>query len=156
MKILLLILPVLAMLNLSAQETDSASTDTAKISSTIAGFATAWNKHDVNAFSMLFAEDADFTNVVGQGGHGRAEVKEFYVRPFDTWFKKSNFKFIRQKIRLIKPDVASVDAWWEMSGTVSAGGKSNPVRKGLLSFVMTKQQGAWLFLVMHNTSLSND
>jgi hypothetical protein len=25
----------------------------------------AWNQHDAQAFSMVFAEDADFTNVLG-------------------------------------------------------------------------------------------
>ena len=42
----------------------------------LANFIEAWNKHDAKAFSMLFAEDADFTNVAGVSAHGRAEGRE--------------------------------------------------------------------------------
>lgn len=126
------------------------------VSRTLSNFASAWNRHDVKAFTMIFAKDADFTNVVGAGGHGRAELEKFYAKPFQSWFKNAHFVVVREKIRLIRPDVAAVDAWWEMSGVVDAQGKPKSLRKGLLNFTMTRQGDRWLIVVMHNLDLADD
>jgi uncharacterized protein (TIGR02246 family) len=113
----------------------------------------AWNRHDAKAFSMVFAEDADFTNVVGASAHGRAEVEKFHAPIFATVFKDTNLKITKTKIRFIKPDVAAVDAWWEMTGAKTREGKDIPLRKGLLNFVITKEGNKWFITVMHNMDL---
>src|SRR6202022_5009609 len=77
-------------------------------------FVEAWTPHDAKAFSMVFAEDADLTNVRGMGAHGRAEVEKMHAPRFATNFKDSNQKITETKIRFITPDVAAVDARWEM------------------------------------------
>jgi uncharacterized protein (TIGR02246 family) len=41
----------------------------------IAGFASTWNAHDMNALAMLFHEDGTFVNVAGRYGKGREEIK---------------------------------------------------------------------------------
>ena len=41
------------------------SIDEIGIKKVLADQVEAWNRHDAKAFSMAFAEDADFTNVVG-------------------------------------------------------------------------------------------
>jgi uncharacterized protein (TIGR02246 family) len=119
----------------------------------LADFIEAWNKHDAKAFSMVFAEDADFTNVGGKSAHGRLEVEKFHAPAFATKFKDTNQKITETKIRFIKSDVAAVDARWEMTGAKDAEGQDRPPRKGLLNFVMTKEDGTWLITVMHNTEL---
>lgn len=116
-------------------------------------FIEAWNKHDAKAFSMVFAEDADFTNVRGTGAHGRTEVEKFHAPLFATRFKDTNQKMTKNKIRFIKPDVAAVDAWWEMIGAKGPEGQDAPLRKGLLNFVMTKEGDKWFITVMHNMDL---
>jgi uncharacterized protein (TIGR02246 family) len=119
----------------------------------LADFVEAWNKHDAKAFSMVFAEDADFTNVAGVSAHGRTEVEKFHAPRFETTFKDTHQKITETKIRFIKPDVAAVDARWEMVGAKSREGQDIPLRKGLLSFVMTKRGEKWLITVMHNMNL---
>ncbi|HJS90853.1 MAG TPA: SgcJ/EcaC family oxidoreductase [Steroidobacteraceae bacterium] len=79
----------------------------------LAAFIEARNKHDAYAFSMLFAEDADFTNVRGIGAHGRTEIAAFHAPVFATVFIDSHQKIVDERIRFIKPDVAAVDAWWQ-------------------------------------------
>ncbi|MGI9168212.1 MAG: SgcJ/EcaC family oxidoreductase [Pyrinomonadaceae bacterium] len=116
-------------------------------------FIEAWNKHDAKAFSMVFAEDADFTNVAGVSAHGRAEVEKFHVPRFTTQFKDTNLKIVESKIRFIKPDVAAVDARWEMTGAKNREGNDIPLRRGLLNFVMTKEGDKWFITVMHNMDL---
>ena len=123
------------------------------IKEALAGFVGAWNKHDARAFSMVFAEDADFTNVIGMSAHGRADVEKFHAPMFATRFKDTSQKMTRTKIRFIKPDVAAVDTWWEMTGAKSPEGQDIPLRKGLLNFVMTRKGGKWFITVMHNMDL---
>jgi len=135
-----------------AKSTANANDETA-IRKVLADFVEAWNKHDAKAFSMVFAEDADFTNVRGASAHGRAEVEKFHAPLFATRFKDTNQKMTKTKIRFIKPDVAAVDPWWEMTGAKGPEGQDIPLRKGLLNFVMTKEGGKWLITVMHNMEL---
>ncbi len=90
--------------------------DEVRIKEVLANFIEAWNKHDAKAFSMVFAEDTDFTNVRRVSAHGRADVEKFHAPLFATRFKDTNQKMTKTRIRFIKPDVAAVDAWWEMTG----------------------------------------
>ena len=116
-------------------------------------FMDAWNRHDVHAFAAVFAEDADFTNVRGQGASGRAKIEEFHARPFATMFKDSHQKYTDIKIRYLRPDIAAVDVHWEMTGATDAQGNPRPLRQGLLNFVMMKNAGQWQIAVMHNMDL---
>ena len=56
-----------------AKSTANANDETA-IRKVLADFVEAWNKHDAKAFSMVFAEDADFTNVRGASCTGRSSI----------------------------------------------------------------------------------
>jgi uncharacterized protein (TIGR02246 family) len=116
----------------------------------------AWNVHDPKAFSKVFADDADFTNVRGLSAHGRSAIAQFHTKPFETLFKNSDLKITNKKVRLIRPDLAAVDAWWEMTGSMDPTGKEVPFRKGLLNFLMTKTGDKWLITVMHNMDLPSD
>src|SRR6266498_4552275 len=56
--------------------------DEVRIKEVLANFIEAWNKHDAKAFSMVFAEDTDFTNAQGECSRagGRREVSRATVR----------------------------------------------------------------------------
>lgn len=152
---LLLILSTYAASQTVGGETKSTSgaRDEEEIRKVLADFVEAWNKHDAKAFSMVFAEDADFTNVRGTSASGRAEIEKFHASLFATRFKDTNQKMTKTKIRFIRPDVAAVDAWWEMTGAKGPEGQDVPLRKGLLNFVMTKAGDKWRITVMHNMDL---
>ncbi len=127
--------------------------DEAAIRNVVATSVEAWNKHDANAFARVFADEADFKNVRGMSAHGRAAIAKFHAPIFATSFKDSPLNISDSKIRFIKPDVAAVDAWWEMTGAKPRDGQDLPLRKGLLSFVMTTAKSQWFITVMHNTDL---
>ena len=114
----------------------------------------AWNRHDAKSFASLFAEDADFTNWMGQGATGRDAIEKYHQPLFDTRFKTSHQTTENIKVRLIKPDVASVDTLWNMTGAVNGAGQPRPPRRGILSWIMTKEEGRWLIKVMHNLDLT--
>jgi uncharacterized protein (TIGR02246 family) len=132
---------------------DSAA-DEASIHQVLAKFIGAWNLHDAKAFSMVFAEDADFTNIRGASAHGRTNIDSFHAPVFRTLFKDSYQKVTHSTIRFIRPNVAAVDAWWEMTGSTSSSGQPIPLRKGLLNFVMARSGGKWVIVVMHNMELA--
>ena len=102
--------------------------DEAQVRNGLKHSAEAWNRHDAAAFAMAFAEDADFTNVRGMSAHGRAEIAKFHAPIFATMFKDSFLKIDNIKVRFIKPDVAAVDGWWEMTGATDQDGKEIPRR----------------------------
>jgi uncharacterized protein (TIGR02246 family) len=144
---------VLAGNALGGSTTAAPGSDEDAIRGVLTAFVEAWNKHDAKAFSMVFAQDADFTNVAGRTARGRKEVEAFHAPRFAEQFKESSQKIVGSAIRLIRPDVAVVDARWEMTGARSSDGHDIPLRKGLLSFVMTKDGDTWLITVMHNMNL---
>jgi uncharacterized protein (TIGR02246 family) len=131
----------------------AAEPDEAAIRNVVARFVEAWNQHDAHAFSLVFSETADFTNVRGVGASGRAAIEAFHAPVFQTMFKASHQTAVVKSIRFIKPDVAAVDVLWEMTGSTDRTGVPIALRKGLLSFVMTKQADQWSILVMHNMDL---
>jgi uncharacterized protein (TIGR02246 family) len=116
----------------------------------VSAFMDAWNRHDAHAFSENFAEDANFTNVIGRSAHGRKAVEEFHAPLFATRFKNTRQTAGEVKIRMLTPDIASVDVSWEMTGAVEADGTLLPPRKGLLNWVVTRKGDRWLIEVMHN------
>ena len=117
-------------------------------------FIDAWNGHDAHAFAAVFAEDADFTNVLGIGASGRSKIEEFHAPVFATIFKNSHQKYDDIKIRFIRDDIAAVDVHWQMTGATDPQGNPWPDRHGLLNFVMAKDAGRWQIVVMHNLDLS--
>ncbi len=114
----------------------------------------AWNRHDAKAFASLFAKDADLTNWRGQGATGRDEIERVHELSFATRFKISHQMAENVKVRLIKADVASVDILWNMTGALDGSGQPRPSRRGILSWIMTKEEGKWLIKVMHNLDLT--
>jgi uncharacterized protein (TIGR02246 family) len=123
------------------------------IKKVVADFVGAWNKHDAKAFSLTFAEDADFTNVRGISAHGRTEIEKFHAPRFATTFKDTHLTITKVEIRFVRPDVASVDALWEMTGARIPDGTQIALRKGLSNFVITNENERWFIIVMHNMEL---
>jgi uncharacterized protein (TIGR02246 family) len=129
-------------------------TDERAVRAVIDRFVDAWNHHDAKAFAKVFAEDADFTNWRGTGASGRTKIEAFHAPVFATIFSKSHLEYTDIKTRFVRPDVATVDVHWKMSGAIDAQGNPRPEREGLLSFVMAKSAGQWQIVVMHNLDIS--
>ena len=117
------------------------------------GFAEAWNRHDMDAFAALFAQRADFVNVIGLHWRGREEIKRAHVELHATRMKDSHLTISSASIRMLRPDVALVHATWELMGDTGVEGKSQPPRHGVLSFVVDKKGGRWLIESAQNTDI---
>jgi uncharacterized protein (TIGR02246 family) len=90
----------------------------------------------------------------GMGATGRSRIEEFHAPLFATIFKNSHQTFTDIKIRPVRADVAAVDVHWDLTGATDPQGNPRPLRQGLLSFVMAKNDGKWQIVVMHNLDLT--
>lgn len=113
----------------------------------------AWNRHDATAFAACFADDADFTNVFGMEAKGRDAIERFHAPVFRTMFRDSCLSATATRVRFLRPDVAAVDARWEMTGARDPRGHEWPLRRGLINLALTHEHGGWSIAVMHNMDL---
>ncbi|MGB8030545.1 MAG: SgcJ/EcaC family oxidoreductase [Terracidiphilus sp.] len=130
----------------------------------VSSFAETWNRHDMEAFGKLFAPDADFVNVAGDWWKGRQAIQMHHAYshgtiPADTKgeplpyygiFKTSTIRFTQADVRFLGKDVAVAHASWELLGDART---PNP-RHGLITFVLTRQEGAWLIAAAQNTEIN--
>ena len=142
-----------------AADASAQSGDEKPVRDLIAALSEAFAKLDAHAFSMVFHEDADFTNVWGMSAHGRKAIEDFHrpllegdgTGPIPS-FKHAEFKVLDTRIHFLRPDIASVDAIWSQTGAVQ-NGHDMGFRKGLLMLIATKETGRWGIAVMHNMDL---
>lgn len=150
MKHIVFILPfILAGDTLNAQNQDSLA-----ITQVISNYESAFNLKDPKAYSILFAEDADFVNWQGKAVHGRDSIESFHIKTFKN-LRTTQLKFISHTIRFIKPDVAYVDINLINLNMTTPDGKSLPNREVMLVWVLTKERGKW-FIKVNRTIMLND
>jgi uncharacterized protein (TIGR02246 family) len=128
--------------------------DDVGVNAVVHGFEDAWNRHDMDAFAMLFATDADFVNVIGMRWVGRDAIKQHHAASHATMFKTSTLKIEDTTVRFLKADVATARSVWTLSGVTSATGQLAPMRTGILTHVLERLDGHWLIVLTQNTDIS--
>ena len=116
-------------------------------------FAQCWNAHDMAAFAELFAEDAQFVNVVGLWWRGREQIREAHAFSHATMFKDSTLRIEETSARLVVPQLALVRARWTLRGHVSPEGVPLPERGGLLLTTLSRARGSWEIVDSQNTDI---
>jgi len=133
----------------------------------VAGFATTWNRHDLDAFGKLFAPDADFVNVAGVLWTGRQSIQAQHAyshgtipadspgfseedRRYYGIFKSSTLRFDQIDVRFLRKEVAIAHVNWELLDDART---QNP-RRGVFIFVLTRQNAAWLITAAQNTEIN--
>jgi ketosteroid isomerase-like protein len=162
------VLAALAVLNsLLANCVLAAPIDAEDARRVVAGFAMAWNRHDLDAFGKLFAPDADFVNVAGVLWTGRQSIQAQHayshgVIPADSpgfsegdrryygIFKSSMLKFDQIDVRLLRKEIAIAHVNWELLGDDRT---QNP-RRGVFIFVLTRRSAGWLIAAAQNTEIN--
>jgi uncharacterized protein (TIGR02246 family) len=132
-------------------QSNSSDAETAAVRKVIDEFVGAFNRHDAHGWAQPFAEDGDFTNVSGLTRHGRKEVEERFQGLFAGSLKIAHRTATVRHIRFVKPEVVAADAEWELVGSLAADGSENPVRRGIFTWVMVKQEGRWMFADFHES-----
>lgn len=84
---------------------------------------------------------------------GRTAIEALHAPIFKTMFKDSHPSVTETSVRFIRPDVASVDVKWKMTGARDPLGNPWPEREGLLNWIATWHPSGWLIDVSHNMDL---
>jgi len=126
-------------------------TDEAAIKKLVASWDECFERKDAHACAMLYVEDGDFTSVRGDSDHGRANVEKHYQKVFTTFLLNAHRKDTVRSIRFLSPTIASVDSDFEMTGATApnANEAAKSVRKGLLTWIVTKHNGQWKITLFH-------
>lgn len=122
----------------------------------------AWKKWDFDTLAQQLAEDAERWDARGEITEGRKAIDQHYRAVFQTEESRQiRFHHRVDKIRLVTPDVALVDASWH---TESLAGKqttddkqpgASPAgRAGKSLFVLRKRTGGDWEIVTLRTSFS--
>lgn len=117
-------------------------------------FAQAWNERDARNLANLFAEDAEFVNVVGLWWHRREDIFKAHHYGLKVIFKDSHLNVSRTKVKMLKEDIALVHAKMHLRGQSTDRRTEQPEdRYNLFSFVVMRQSEGWECVSAHNTDI---
>jgi len=124
------------------------------VKAVVADLAENWNRHDMKGFAALFAENADFVNVIGMHWHGRQEIEEKHAQTHRTIFRNSVLQIVEVTVRFLTPTIALAHARTELKGAESLREAVAPeLRRALLTCVLMKDADHWLITAAHNTDM---
>ncbi len=153
-----LLLPLLLLLFLSRTcfaDSPVRPRDEAAIQQVIQAYENAWNRHDAHEFSLIFAPNAEFVNVRGIAyPGGRVGIERAHRPLFATMFKNSHVMTDQVRIRAVRPDVATVDVYWRMTGSTDRAGRPRGLVRGLRNMVLTREGRIWGIAVFHNMEIA--
>ncbi|CUH15719.1 SnoaL-like domain protein [Jannaschia seosinensis] len=118
----------------------------------VPAFIAAWAARDGDALAALFAEDADFVNVVGIWWEDRPAIARAHSHALHSFFAKTRLVAGRLKIRDLG-DVAIIHARMALTGQVTPGGEAAGARTTILSFVLHRRDGGWTCVSAQNTDV---
>jgi len=108
----------------------------------------AWNRGEVENYSLLLTPAADIVSATGRPARGRDAVLALYREQRAGAYKGAVTSTPIDSIRFLRPDVAIVDARFSLSGLRAPDGSALPARRGLLTLVVTKEGSRWLIASM--------
>lgn len=118
-------------------------------------FSSAWAAGDAVGIGELFAEDADFINVVGLWWTSRRSIVRALERGFQGWFADSTFEAEKLTLRMLGETAAAVGVRWRIEGQLDPDGGRAPSRRGIATVVLRQlQDGTWLCVNWHNTDIA--
>jgi uncharacterized protein (TIGR02246 family) len=128
-------------------------TEAAAAKAVATAFIADWNRHEMKSFAGLFAEDADFVNVIGLWWHGRPEIQKEHDALHATRMKNSHLTATETTVRVLYPHVAVVHVRWQLTGDTGIDGVTLPPRQGILSLVTFRSGSKWLIASAQNTDV---
>jgi uncharacterized protein (TIGR02246 family) len=117
----------------------------------------ALNKKDMKMYADLFADDADWINVVGMHWRGKAAVVKAHEVYLKTVFRDGGMSNRDITIRAVTPDVAiAVVIEDDKGGGILPDGSKPSPGSGRLTYVLVKRGGKWKITHGHNTHIDPD
>jgi len=119
-----------------------------------AGFAAAWNAHDMAALGALFHEDATFVNRFGHYVRGVAAIVALHAPIHDTVYRDSTLENEVIDVVPIGDGAAVVHFWSRL--TVGAAHPAGPrAVDTLILAVLTRGSDGWRVKAFENVTLTD-
>jgi len=109
----------------------------------------AWNAGDSVAWTTQFADDADFIHILGGHFNGHTAIERGHRAIFDTIYKGSRNKLTVQKVRFVRPDVAIVFVFAEL--TFYMEGQEQHIQARPTLTAAKQSDGTWKVVSFQNT-----
>jgi uncharacterized protein (TIGR02246 family) len=115
-----------------------------------AGFARAWNSHDMEKLARLFHEDAAFVNVRGMYLRGQEEIRQHHAAVHAGPFKEAALRAEVVDARQLAPGVIVAHMRSELDGDDRVPGQT---RRSMVTLIIERRAGLWRFAAVHNTDI---
>jgi uncharacterized protein (TIGR02246 family) len=113
----------------------------------------AWNTHDMNALSTLFADDVDFVTKSGNWLKGKEATMEHHRKNHATIFANSKLMTESVDIKFVRTDLTIAHIRWAISGDTHHDGTTSNPRHGVSTWVLVKRSSQWLLLAVQNANI---
>lgn len=120
--------------------------DEQAVQKVIEGIAESWNRHDTKTFAQLFAQHADFVNIVGKQMKGRNEIESHHAAIHAGHYRDSHLTADPLGVRFLRADVAIVHMASEI-----VYNEAKEKRTAFMTLVLTNQGNQWLVAAAHNS-----
>ncbi len=116
-------------------------------------FESAWNARDAHTLASIFAEDADFVNVVGLWWHNRTDIERSHDYGLKKIFKDSELTARGVKIRKLGETVAIIHVRWKLTGQTAKSDEKLDQRNTVMMFVAERRNNKWRVVSAQNTDV---
>jgi uncharacterized protein (TIGR02246 family) len=117
-------------------------------------FDEAFNRHDAESVSALYADDAEFINVAGMWWRGRAEIRRGTAFVLANIFQNTTIQTDSVSVRFPTPDTAiAIITSHTVGSFVLPDGTRVSSTNNRLSHFMVKRDGRWLITSRQNTEI---
>jgi uncharacterized protein (TIGR02246 family) len=149
----------LNIVSVKARRQSALGANEATIRSILGDEVTSWNKGDADGYSRHFALDVTFTNIQGMFFMGKKAFRDRHEEIFKGPFRGTTLRQEIVSLRLVRSDVAIVDALTWVSGFSQSGpppdthiDANGRLRTRLLQ-MLVKDGGEWKITVYHNVDI---
>lgn len=130
------------------------SETTNEIISLLNDFVTKWNSKNLELFSTVFTDDAEYIDIVGQIAIGKNDLIEQHRFPFEVVNKIAIFSLDNLYIRSVAENLILVTGNWVCENSTTPKGDILPIRSGVIQVICRNENNEWKISLVHNTDLS--
>ena len=114
-------------------------------------FFDRWNDQDAEGIAALFAEDADFVNVVGLWWRNRRAIRKAHDYGFRRIFQRAKVEITELSLRELTPDVHIVHTVSTLDGQTGTDGRTTARRVAVITLVTRRAASGFEIVSCQNT-----
>ncbi|MCC6491022.1 MAG: SgcJ/EcaC family oxidoreductase [Candidatus Hydrogenedentes bacterium] len=113
----------------------------------------AWNKHDMDAFTKSYRDDAEGINIAGMYWRGKPELLKHLSDYHKTIFKDLEETLEEVKVHSIGDRYAIAVSIWNVGAFIAPNGVEVPACRHRSTLVLAKETDGWKVVHFHNTTI---